>query len=198
MQERYFLKYFGPKYLNYLEERVEILPYTLCVMLHGIKGESYSQLKRDHVVNKAFSPDTALGSLSVIQGDFKFLNTLLALINYDLHVIEQAQPIARSKKTKWLHLRKLPKNELRVIEIDIPKPDGVIVPARLFKGTGSPKRQHTRRGHWSTYHYRDGTTKRKWIGEQLVGNRELGIIEHDYVVKKEQENDQRNNVATSS
>jgi len=86
---------------------------------------------------------------------------------------------------------------LRVIEIDIPKPDGVIVPARLFKGTGSPKRQHTRRGHWSTYHYRDGTTKRKWIGEQLVGNRELGIIEHDYVVKKEQENDRRTIVEAS-
>mgnify|MGYP004449657131 FL=1 len=191
-QKEHFLKCFGTKYVNYLGERLEVLPYTVCSLMGHISGGAWNGQRPFE-----YNPDGTLNALEMIRGDFKFLNTLLALINYDLHVIEQAQPIARSKKTKWLHLRKLPKNELRVIEIDIPKPDGVIVPARLFKGTGSPKRQHTRRGHWSTYHYRDGTTKRKWIGEQLVGNRELGIIEHDYVVKKEQENDRRTIVEAS-
>ncbi len=182
-EKEHFLKCFGARYINYLGERIEVLPYTSATLMGQIAGTSWngpSTLK--------YNPDGTLAALEMIRGDFKFLNTLIALINYDLHVIEQAQPIGRSKKTKWLHRRKLPKNELKVIEIDIPKPDGVIVPARLFRGSGSPKRQHSRRGHWSTYHFRDGTTQRKWIKEQIVGDPTLGVIEHDYVVKKDPKN----------
>ena len=54
----------------------------------------------------------------------------------------------------------------------------------MFKGFGSPKRQHKRRGHWHTYHYKNGEKRHKWIEEQLVGNPELGKIEHDYVLKR--------------
>ena len=185
-EKKHFLKCFGARYLNYLGERIEVLPYTAATLMGQIAGISWSGKPtfKYNVNSKTGFPDATLSALEMIRGDFKFLNTLLALINYDLHVIEQAQPIARSKKTKWLHLRKIPKNELKVIEIDIPKPNGVIIPTRLFRGTGSPKRQHSRRGHWSTYHFRDGTTQRKWIKEQIVGDPTLGIIEHDYVVKK--------------
>ena len=179
--KKHFLKCFGARYSNYLGERLGVLPYATCALMGT--GVAIATSWDDQPTFK-YNPDATLSALEMIRGDFKFLNTLLALINYDLHVIEQAQPIARSKKTKWLHLRKIPKNELKVIEIDIPKPNGVIIPTRLFRGTGSPKRQHSRRGHWSTYHFRDGTTQRKWIKEQIVGDPTLGIIEHDYVVKK--------------
>ena len=179
--KKHFLKCFGARYSNYLGERLGVLPYATCALMGS--GVAIATSWDDQPTFK-YNPDATLSALEMIRGDFKFLNTLLALINYDLHVIEQAQPIDRSKKTKWLHLRKIPKNELRIIEIDIPKPNGVFVPMHLFKGTGSPKRQHSRRGHWSTYHFRDGTTQRKWIKEQIVGDPTLGVIEHDYVVKK--------------
>ena len=58
----------------------------------------------------------------------------------------------------------------------------------MFTGQGSPKREHWRRGHWRRVHDRKGNLiKRIWIGEQKVGNAELGMIVHDYeLVQKSQ------------
>ena len=119
-----------------------------------------------------------------LSGDLRFLMTLIGLINYDLHVLEEAEPVERSKKTKYVNRVQVPKNELRVINIDIPKPKGVTITEKKFSGTGTPKREHIRRGHWHTYHYKNGTSRKKWVGEQRVGSADLGRIEHDYLVRE--------------
>ena len=78
----------------------------------------------------------------------------------------------------------MPKNEYKLVEIDLPKPRGKKVYKRIFTGQGSPKREHWRRGHWRRVVNKQGVTvKRIWIGEQKVGNKELGTIIHDYVLK---------------
>ena len=58
----------------------------------------------------------------------------------------------------------------------------------MLTGQGSPTREHGRRGHCRRVHDRKGNLiKRIWIGEQKVGNAELGKIVHDYeLVQKRQ------------
>jgi len=75
---------------------------------------------------------------------------------------------------------RLPTNEVKTIEIDLPKPRGVSVYSKMYKGIGSPKRYHLRRGHFNHYRLKDGSIIRKWIGPKYVGNESLGTIEHEY------------------
>jgi hypothetical protein len=80
----------------------------------------------------------------------------------------------------------LPRNEVKLIEIDLPKPEGIKRYEKMFKGHGTPKRQHVRRGHWRVMHLKTGQVIKKWIEEQTVGNPDLGIIEHEYHLTKKQ------------
>ena len=41
-----------------------------------------------------------------------------------------------------------------------------------------------RRGHDRYIKLKDGTVVRKWIEEQWVGNEELGVITHEYDLKR--------------
>ena len=51
-------------------------------------------------------------------------------------------------------------------------------------GHGSPKRQHMRRGHPRRYRDVHGRiSKEVWIEPMVVGNPELGVIEHEYFLK---------------
>lgn len=102
----------------------------------------------------------------------------LALLNYPHIVIQRDLPKVNGGS---LYLgRKLPKNELKVLEIDLPKPRGTTHYERMFKGHGSKKRQHVRRGHWRTLRMKSGEIKHTWIKECLAGNPELGRVIHDY------------------
>ena len=120
--------------------------------------------------------------LSLITGDARFLLSLLNILNYDLIVTENRTP---PKQIDHISLgRKVPKNEYKLVEINLPKPRGKKVYKQIFSGHGSPKREHWRRGHWRRVVNKQGVTvKRIWIGEQKVGNKELGTIIHDYVLK---------------
>lgn len=113
-------------------------------------------------------------------GDLRFLITALAILNYP-HTVKERK-LEQSPK-RIMYGRNVPRNELRVVEIDLPKPRGTTRYERMFKGGGGQKRRHVRRGHWHTYIYKGGVRKTKWLGERWCGNAELGTITHDYELK---------------
>ena len=122
-------------------------------------------------------------SYNVMEGDGRFMIALLGLLNYDLIATEEVTP---PKKIDHIAFgRKVPKNEYKVVTINLPKPRGKRVYSRMFTGQGSPKREHWRRGHWRVLKNKQGNVlKRIWIDQQKVGNQELGKITHDYVLNK--------------
>lgn len=122
------------------------------------------------------------GEIKLITGDARFIISLLNILNYDL--VSSEDIIPPSKITHLFLNKSVPKNEYKLVEIDLPKPRGKKIYKRIFTGHGSPKREHWRRGHWRRVVNNKGVTiKRIWIGEQKVGNSELGTIIHDYVLK---------------
>lgn len=120
------------------------------------------------------------GTLGMVSGDARLLITLLALVNYPHHIVERK---LEQGVPRVMYGKRLPRNEVRVLEIDLPKPRGTTRYERMFTGSGTPKRQHVRRGHWRVYHHKDGTVTKRWIGEQIVGNAALGVIDHEYDLK---------------
>ena len=118
-------------------------------------------------------------SLHSQAGDGRFLIALLGLLNYDLVVHETTTP---PKKVDHVRFgRVVPKNEYKVVTIQLPKPRGKRIYEQMFTGHGSPKKEHWRRGHWRTLKDKSGRIKKRvWIGEMKVGNPELGTIVHDY------------------
>ena len=122
--------------------------------------------------------------LRKMTGDLRFLIPLLSILNYDLVVFENKVP-----KKKIDHIKfgkKVPKNEYKLIDVQLPKPRGKNVYEQMFTGQGSPKRQHEVRGHWRAVE-RDrfgNVVKRTWIPPHTRGNADLGVIIHDYNLKK--------------
>ena len=122
-------------------------------------------------------------SYNVMEGDARFMIALLGLLNYDLIATETVNPPREIDHIAFG--RKVPKNEYKVVTINLPKPRGKRVYSRMFTGQGSPKREHWRRGHWRVLKNKQGSVlKRIWIDQQKVGNQELGKITHDYVLNK--------------
>lgn len=131
--------------------------------------------------------DTMQLTAHAIEGDLRFLVSVFALLNYPRFVREVRSP----KKVSGIRWGKqLPKNEVKVIEIELPK-RGVNVYEQLWTGHGTPKRQHVRRGHWRVYKDEFGRIKERiWIEPMVCGDPELGVIDHEYVlrVKKDKKN----------
>lgn len=107
--------------------------------------------------------------------------TTLALLNYPHIIIQRDQP-KTSNRDLYLG-RKLPKNELKILEINLPKPRGTTQYEKMFKGLGNRQRQHTRRGHWRVLKMKCGGIKRTWVRECTAGDASLGVIIHDYHLK---------------
>lgn len=141
-----------------------------------IMGERYY----NYVDNVPQTHPIRTQNLTMHTGDMRFLIALLALINYP-HILVQRDQIDNGLKTR-AYGRNLLKKEVKVLEINLPKPRGVTQYERMFKGYGSPKRQHVRRGHFRTIKYKDGSTSTKWISEQTVGDPKLGFIDHKYLL----------------
>lgn len=137
----------------------------------------------DHLKLMEAMPRILDGSKKMYEGDARYLITVLAMLNYP-HNIVQRGDVQQASASRIQFGRRVPRNELRVLEIDLPKPLGTTKYEKMFRGMGSPKRQHVRRGHWHTYIYKDGRRESKWIGEQVVGNPELGRIDHDYLLNR--------------
>jgi hypothetical protein len=115
-------------------------------------------------------------------GDMRFLVAVFALLNYPRIVRMDAPSPKKVSAIRWG--RPLPKNEVKVVEVDLPKRRGVNLYQQLFTGQGAPKRQHERRGHPRRYKDAQGRIiKEIWIKPMTVGNPELGVIEHEYFLK---------------
>ena len=121
-------------------------------------------------------------SLKIQEGDGRFLIALLGLLNYDLIVQETHQTPQHIEYTRWG--RRVPKNEHKIVTINLPKPRGKASMTDVF-WSGNAKEEHWRRGHWRTYRDAKGNVLRRvWIEEMKVGNPELGTIVHDYRLEK--------------
>jgi hypothetical protein len=117
------------------------------------------------------------------RGDMRFIIAVMALLNYP-HTTKERK--LETSPQRFMFGKKLPRNELRVMEIDLPKPRGVTRYERMFKGGGGKKRRHVRRGHWHTYVFKNGERIKKWVEEQWCGDAALGTITHDYELKNKQ------------
>ena len=123
-------------------------------------------------------------SMLMWTGDIRYLMAVLALVNYPHTIVERDQIDTKLRSMAWG--QRVPRNEVRLLDIDLPKPRGTTRYEKMFKGGGSPKRRHVRRGHWRRLKRRDGTFSVKWIEEQWVGNADLGTIIHDYNLKSKE------------
>ena len=120
-------------------------------------------------------------SCHAMEGDLRFLIAVFSLLNYPRFVREVSSSPTKVSSVRWG--RVVPKSEVKVIEIELPK-RGVTVYEQLFTGNGSPKRQHVRRGHWRVYKDTFGRVKeRKWINPMVCGDPELGVIDHEYILR---------------
>lgn len=120
-------------------------------------------------------------TIAAVNGDIRFLWATLALLNYPHNIIER--DIVQSKVHRLAYGQRVPRNELRLLDIDLPKPKGTTQYERMFAGSGAKKRRHVRRGHFRNVVLKDGTEIRRWIKEQWVGDAKLGTITHDYNLK---------------
>lgn len=154
---------------------LERLYYQMCLSLHN-----HGNL----VVPKKISDEQKLGyqeiTCKACAGDMRFLIAALAMLNYP-HTVKERK--TEKGLTRIAFGRSVPRNELRIVELDLPKPNGVTRYERMFKGGGGKKRRHVRRGHWHTFIYKNGDRKRKWVEEKWVGDASLGTITHDYHLK---------------
>ena len=112
------------------------------------------------------------------RGEIRWITAVLSLLNYSHTVIERDQEPSEAKRKVFGV--PVPRNELRVVQIDLPKPRGTVQYEKLFTGSGAKKRRHVRRGHYRRYIHKDGTVTERWIAEQWVGDASLGTIIHDY------------------
>jgi hypothetical protein len=123
------------------------------------------------LVKRNFSADQGKYGM----GDVRFLIALLSTLNYDQVIHLNTTP---PKKIDHIRFgRVVPKNEYKVVTIQLPKPRGVKVYEQMFTGHGTPKREHWVRGH----HRRiKGRSEPTWIPPHIRGNSDLGTIIHDY------------------
>ena len=116
------------------------------------------------------------------QGDARFIISLFSLLNQNLTnqtIIRPDNKIIHTKLGK-----RVPRNDYKVLNIDLTKNKIRKIYKSTFKGKGNPKRQHERRGHFR--HLRDihGNVKRKiWIKSCIAGSAEHGVLMKDYNLK---------------
>ena len=176
---RHYLANGTKKDRYYLDQIRQRLTTTQTASMHWM----VTQEKFDYGWDKSDMMKFIEISYSVMEGDGRFMIALLGLLNYDLITTEEITPPREIDHIAFG--RKVPKNEYKVVTINLPKPRGKRVYSRMFTGQGSPKREHWRRGHWRVLKNKQGSVlKRIWIEQMKCGNAELGKITHDYILNK--------------
>ena len=111
----------------------------------------------------------------VLEGDPRFIITVLALLNYDWVLKDNK---ARSTTPRRRFGRRVAGNSYSIVSIDLPKRRGVEVFMRdLDKDAEGTRRLHEVRGHWCVS---KTTGKRWWRKSHKRGDANLGVINHDY------------------
>ena len=154
------------KYINELHKKIVMVPH-----------EGFGSLDESPDYGPSYYYPILEADATSSAGDARFIVSVIALLNYP-NLVKKRNAKAVKHQKMWGS--RLPTNEVKTIEIDLPKPRGVAVYSKMYKGIGSPKRYHLRRGHFNHYRLKDGSIIRKWIGPKYVGNESLGTIEHEY------------------
>ena len=115
--------------------------------------------------------------LKAMEGDLRLIIAMLGTLNYDHIVYNNAKTNPKVTHTRYGVIA--PKHTLKLVTIDLPKPNIRKVYKGIVSGTGTPKAEHMRRGHWR----RKPDGKRIWIEPMKVGSKKNGIIEHDYILR---------------
>lgn len=115
--------------------------------------------------------------LIAMEGDLRLLICILSTLNYDHIVYNNAKTNPKITHTRYGTI--VPKHTLKLVTIDLPNPSIRKVYKGIITGTGSPKAEHMRRGHFRRLP--DG--RRIWIEQMKVGSKKHGIIEHDYFLR---------------
>ena len=117
------------------------------------------------------------GDLMAMEGDLRLIVAILGILNYDHIVYNDAKTNTKITHTRYGVIA--PKHTLKLVTIDLPKPNIRKVYKGIISGMGTPKSEHMRRGHWR----RNPDGKRIWIEPMKVGSKNNGIIEHDYILR---------------
>ena len=181
-QKRFGKTVIGNQYVDYHNGSPQ-LDNLYNRMMFSISNTGNMILPKQLAANRGYSENLAIESAKMYAGDMRFLIAVMALLNYP-HTVKERK--LEPGPQRFMFGKKLPRNELRVVEIDLPKPRGVTRYERMFKGGGGKKRRHVRRGHWHTYVFKNGERIKKWVEEQWCGDAALGTITHDYELKNKQ------------
>ena len=118
-------------------------------------------------------------AMITMEGDARFLISLFALMNQNIHDKTLIKPNNKIIHTKLG--KRVPRNDFYVLNVNISDYKVRKIYKSKFTGKGNPKREHDRRGHFRHLTDNQGNLKKKiWIKSQTVGNRELGRIDKDY------------------
>ena len=146
-------------------------------------GDRYNNNWQADYINYFRHPDVARDS-KWLDGnawamDLRFVIAVLGLLNYQREVERDIEIVDNDDIEKPLVLHE-PINEVKVVEINLPKDAGVKLYGKIFKQCMVRQRRHLRRGHWRKIHYKSGLIKRKWVQPYWAGDAKLGTIIHDY------------------
>ena len=112
--------------------------------------------------------------LQCIEGDPRFILTVLALLNHDWVLRGESQRMTGSRRRNGARVRG---NAYHVISISLPKNRGIDVVMKNFGDGESRRRYHEVRGHWM---YIKASGKRVWRRSCHRGDPKLGVVTHDY------------------
>ena len=112
--------------------------------------------------------------LECIEGDPRFILTVLALLNHDWVLRGESQRMTGSRRRNGARVRG---NAYHVISISLPKNRGIDVVMKNFGDSESRRRYHEVRGHWM---YIKASGKRVWRRSCHRGDPKLGVVTHDY------------------
>lgn len=177
-----------------------VLPFPLTVFelnLGGTIAIVHARMGEDHALKLDYAFDCGDGFWASPPGDVKptgvVYDTIYAHIKaiciaLDSEVaVHEHRSAPSALNVKRAKIGKPPLEEFRIVRLH-PKHRGRTTPSPSRFGTSQyPKRHvrmHFRRGHWVHFNserYSDGVRgTKKWINWMLVGDPDLGFIEHQY------------------
>jgi hypothetical protein len=123
-------------------------------------------------------PFSKLGNLAIhfMQGDFRFLISVISTLNFDWRVQKQS---VRFTGRRMRYGKHAPFNSHIELSIELPKKNGIVLRAGVLGDGIGTRRLHEVRGHWRCY--RSGN--RVWVRAHKRGSKELGEVTKDYRLK---------------
>ena len=179
-------------YVNYIKKMIRYknnhefncfkqLCYTISLAQSSAMHWSIPSWKFQEGYNVEEMKQHEANAMLVLEGDARFLVSLLSLINQSQHTQELVVPDKKIIHTKFG--RRVPRNEYYTLNLKVSDTKIKRIYKDTFTGKGNPKREHDRRGHFRHLRDKDGNLKKKiWIKDQTVGNAELGRIDKDYKI----------------